>query len=295
MQNDIYMRDSFESQKNMKATGYTLGVCIMLVILFFLVSWTLPAPQPPPVEDGIEVNLGNSDQGMGTDQPYLPGKPSAQDHEKYTPPRQAVVTKEAVKDVETDDDNKDDAPVIKKAPVTKPKATKLPDKDVVRTPSKPVKHPETTPTRPKPRPKALMHGVNGNGTGGNDADDFKPGGNQGIAGGHGDQGAPGGNPNSNNYTGGGRGHGGISGSVRGRTIRSTPSFTDDFNENAKVAVDVHVDAAGNVVDATYQPRGSTTSSSTYKEIAIRKAKLVKFSPGDGESFGTLILNFQVHN
>ncbi|HEY4336201.1 MAG TPA: hypothetical protein VGM89_09895, partial [Puia sp.] len=207
------------------------------------------------------------------------------------------VIKEAVKDVETDDNNKDDAPVIKKAPVTKPNATKIPDKEVVKTPARPVKHPETTPAPPKPKPKALMHGVNGNGTGGNDADDFKPGGNQGVAGGRGDQGAPGGNPNSNNYTGGGRGNSGVSISrgLSGRGIRSTPSFTDDFNENAKVAVDVHVDAAGNVVDATYQPRGSTTSASNYKEIACRKARLVKFSPGAGESFGTLTFNFQVHN
>jgi len=91
------MTDSFESQKNMKATGYTLGVCILLVILFFITSWTLPTIPIPPIEDGIEVNLGNSDRGQGTDQPYLPGKPSAQDHEKYTPPKQAVVTKEAVR------------------------------------------------------------------------------------------------------------------------------------------------------------------------------------------------------
>ena len=281
----------------MKATGYTLGVCILLVILLFVTSWTLPTIPPPAIEDGIEVNLGNSDKGQGVDQPYLPGKPSAQDHEKYTPPKQAVVTKEAVKDVETDDNNKEDAPVIKKAPVTKPNATKIPDKDVVKTPAKPVKQPETIPTPPKPKPKALMHGVNGSGTGGNDADDYKPGGNQGIAGGHGDQGAPGGNPNSNNYTGGGRGSGGvhISRGLSGRGIRSTPSFTDDFNENAKVAVDVHVDAAGNVTDATYQPRGSTTSSSTYKDIATRKAKLVKFSSGDGESVGTIVFEFRVHN
>jgi outer membrane biosynthesis protein TonB len=297
MQNNVYMSDSFESQKNMKATGYTVGVCILLVILFFITSWTLPALPVPTVEDGIEVNLGNSDQGLGVDQPYLPGKSSAQEHQKYTPPKQAVVEKEAVKDVETDDNNKDDAPVIKKAPVRKPNATKIPDKDVVKTPAKPIKKPETTPTPPKPRPKALMNGVKGDGTGGNEADDYKPGGNQGVAGGHGDQGAPGGNPNSNNYTGGGRGNSGvlISRGLNGRRISSTPSFTDDFNENAKVAVDIHVDAAGNVVDADYQPRGSTTSEASMKAIALRKAKLVKFTPGDGESVGTIIFNFKVHN
>jgi len=291
------MTDNFESQKNIKASGYTALICALLLLLFFVVSWTQPVQTPPVVEEGIEVNLGNSDQGLGNDQPYLPGKPSAQDHEKYTPPKQAVVEKEPVKDVETDDNNKEEAPVVKKAVVTKPNATKIPDKDVVKTPARPVKKPETTPTPPKPHPKAVFHGVNGTGTGGNDADDYKPGGNQGIAGGHGDQGAPGGNPNSTNYTGGGRGNSGvaISRGLAGRRISSTPSFTDDFNENAKVAIDIHVDAAGNVVDADYQPRGSTTSDGSMKAIAIRKAKLVKFTAGDGESVGTIIFNFKIHN
>lgn len=292
------MADEFESQKNLKATGYTAGVLAVLVFLFFFISWVQPVEPQPPVEEGIEVNLGNSDKGLGDNQPYLPGKPSAEDKEKYTPPKVAAVEKEPVKDVETDDNNKEEAPVVKKAIAPKPNATKIPDKEVVKRPAaKPVKQPETTPTPPKPHPKAVFHGVNGTGTGGNDADDYKPGGNQGIAGGHGDQGAPGGNPNSNNYTGGGHGNGGvaISRGLNGRHITGVPSFTDDFNENAKVAVDIHVDAGGNVVDATYQPRGSTTSEASMKAIALRKAKQVKFNAGSDESVGTIIFNFKIHN
>ncbi|WP_431209773.1 hypothetical protein ACQ86N_27045 [Puia sp. P3] len=292
------MADEFESQKNLKATGYTAGVLAVLVFLFFFISWVQPVEPQTPVEEGIEVNLGNSDKGLGDNQPYLPGKPSAEDKEKYTPPKVAAVEKEPVKDVETDDNNKEEAPVVKKAIAPRPNATKIPDKEVIKKPvAKPVKQPETTPTPPKPRPKAVFHGVNGTGTGGNDADDFKPGGNQGIAGGRGDRGAPGGNPNSNNYTGGGHGNGGvaISRGLNGRHITGVPSFTDDFNENAKVAVDIHVDAGGNVTDATYQPRGSTTSESSMKAIAIRKARQVKFNPGGDESVGTIIFNFKIHN
>src|ERR1700761_7489031 len=180
----------FESEKNMKAGGYTLGICALLLIVLIYASWTQPVEPPPVVEEGIEVNLGNSDKGLGDKQPYLPGQPSAEDKEKYTPPKQAVVEKEPVKDVETDDNNKEEAPVVKKAPVTKPNATKIPDKEVVKKAVKPVKQPEPLPTPPKPHPKAVMHGVNGTGTGGNAADDFKPGGNEGVAGGKGDQGAP---------------------------------------------------------------------------------------------------------
>ena len=291
------MADTFESRKNLKATGYTALLCSLLLIVLLYASWTLPAEAPPPVEEGIEVNLGNSDKGLGTNQPYLPGQPSAEEKEKYTPPKQAVVEKAPVKEVETDDNNKEDAPVIKKPPVTKPNATKLPDKDITRKVVKPVKQPETLPEKPAPpKPKAVFHGVNGTGNGGNAADDFKPGGNQGIAGGKGDQGAPGGDPNSNNYTGGGHGNGvSISRGLEGRRVLRAPSFTGDFNENAKVAIDVHVDENGNVTSAEYNLRGSTTSASNYVSEAKEKAHLVKFNSGSGESVGTIIFNFRVHN
>ncbi len=290
------MADTFESRKNLKATGYTAVICTLLLIVLLYVSWTLPVEAPPPVEDGLEVNLGNSDKGLGTDQPYLPGQPSAEDKAKYTPPKQAVVEKAPVKEVETDDNNKEEAPVIKKPVVSKPNATKLPDKDVTKKVVKPVKQPETLPEKPAPpRPKAVFHGVNGTGTGGNAADDFKPGGNQGIAGGRGDQGAPGGDPNSNNYVGGGHGNSGIVSRVTGRRIINAPSFTGDFNENAKVAIDVHVDENGNVTSAEYNLRGSTTSASNYVSEAKEKARLIKFNSGSGESVGTIIFNFRVHN
>src|ERR1700733_10443010 len=144
MQNHSYMADHFESKKNTKASAYTLLICTLLLLILIYVSWSRPAEPVPVVEDGIEVNLGNSDQGLGTDQPYLPGQPSAEDKEKYTPPKQAVVEKEPVKDGETDDNKKEEAPVVKKAIVTKPDATKIPDKEKVKKPEKPVRERETS-------------------------------------------------------------------------------------------------------------------------------------------------------
>src|ERR1700761_4729777 len=291
------MADQFESQKNLKATGYTAVAVALLLTIFFIVSWTLPVEPPVTVQDGIEVNLGNSDKGLGKDQPFLPGEPSAEEKEKYTPPKPAVVEKAPAKDVETDDNNKEEAPVVKKAVVTKPNATRIPDKEETKVKARPVKAPDPVPTPVKPKPKAVFHGVNGTGNGGNAADDFKPGGNEGVAGGRGDQGAPGGNPNSTNYTGGGHGSGGVSISrgLAGRGIISNPSFTDDFNQTAKVAVDIHINANGNVIDADYQPRGSTTADANLKAIAIRKAHQVKFNGGADESVGTIVFNFRVHN
>lgn len=290
------MNDHFESQKNMKASGYTALICGLLLAVFLFVKWTLPEIPAPPIEEGIEVNLGNSDQGLGTNQPFLPGKPSPKDQQSYTPPKAVVAREEAVKDVETDDKDPD-APAVIKPTITKPNATKVPEREVVKNTPVKVTQPVSTPTPPAPKPKAVFKGVNGNGTGGNDADNFKKGGNEGVAGGSGDQGRPGGNPDSKNYDGpGGRGNSGVSISrgLQGRRITGLPSFEDDFNENAKVAVDIHVDENGRVISATYQPRGSTTSNASLKAIAIRKAHQVKFNSG-GESAGTLIFNFKLRN
>ncbi|MBO9570940.1 MAG: hypothetical protein J7497_01830 [Chitinophagaceae bacterium] len=289
------MTDNFESQKNIKASGYTLMVCSLILIIFLFVKWTLPNIPPPPEEEGIEVNLGNSEQGLGDDQPFLPGKPSPADNESYTPPAKVNTPVEEVKDFETDDKD-EEAPVIKKPTVVKPNATKVPEKEIVKT--TPVKKPQVSnapPAPAPPKPKAVFKGVNGTGTGGNEADSYKKGGNQGIAGGRGDQGAPGGNPDSDNYKGGGSGNSGIAikGGLSGRRIMRTPSFEDDFNENAKVSVDVRVDEAGNVISAEYQPRGSTTSDPGMKAIALRKAKQVKFNPSDNESSGTIQFNFKL--
>ena len=285
----------FEARKNREASLYTLLICGSLSVLLFLISWNLPATSVP-VEEGLEVNLGNSDQGLGNDQPFLPNDPAKQDQEKYAPPIKEATTKEALKDVETDDKNSDPAPAVKQPAVTKPNATKIPDKDLAKKPPHKTTQPAVNPTPVPPKPKAVFNGVKGEGTGGNDADHFKPGGNEGINGGNGDQGAPGGDPNSKNYNGGGHGNGiAISRGLQGRKISHTPVFTDEFNENAKVAVDIKVDGAGNVISAEYQPHGSTTSDLNLKAIALKKAREVKFNSSSDESVGTIVFNFKLKN
>ena len=291
------MDQHFESKKNWKATSYTAAVLALMLVFFIFWRWPLQSFATPVLEEGIEVNLGNSEQGLGDDQPFLPGKPSPSDQQAYTPPPKTQVAKEEdVKDIASDDKH-EDAPEIKKPLLTKPEATKVPDKETVK--NKPVTNPQpvNNPTPPVPKPKAVFKGVNGTGTGGNEADNFKKGGNQGIAGGNGDQGKPGGDPDSKNYSGGGKGNSGVSVSrgLQGRNIVRTPSFEDEFNDNAKVAIDIRIDEKGNVISAEYQPRGSTTSDPGFKAIAIRKAKQVKFNTGSAESAGTIIFNFKLKN
>ena len=296
MINSYRMTDRFESQKNVRAGSYTLAICVLLLVLFLFVKWSAPPLPPQPFEEGLEVNLGSSDAGLGTDQPFEPGPPAPREQETYTPPKAAITENVPVKEVETDDRD-EEAPSIKKPPVVKPEATKIPEKEVA---NKPVKTtmPAENPVPAPPKPKAVFKGAAGTGTGGNEADSYKKGGSEGIAGGQGDQGRPGGDPNSKNYEGnGGKGNSGVSISrgLQGRSISRLPSFEDEFNENAKIAVNIRIDEDGKVTSATYEPRGSTTSDASLKSIAIRKALQIKFNAGAEEASGTILFNFKLRN
>jgi len=290
----------FEAKKNMQAGTITLVILALLFLVLFLVGWTTPSMLQPMPEEGIEVNLGNSDAGLGNDQPFLPGKPAPQEEkQQYTPPKAVETQKEDVKDPLSNDKD-EDAPEIKKPKIVKPEATKIAEKEE---PKKvmPKKEEVATPPAPAPRkPAAVMGKITDKGTGGNEADSYKKGGSEGIAGGKGDQGRPGGNPDSKNYTGGGHGNSGVSISrgLQGRRFTNVYNYQGDFDTNEKVAVDIRIDKNGNVLSASYQPRGSTTSSSSYKDKAIeivKKSKLNASPNGDDEQTGTVIINFRINN
>ena len=291
------MSSDFEKAKNVKAGTITGVISGALLLFFFLVSWSVPVVTPPPVEEGMVVNLGNSDDGSGDIQPLIPGKPAAAEKEVNTPPKAASAPVQDVRAVETDD-NDEEAPdvTVPKPKVSNPQSTNVPTKEnttvTKQNNSKPqiVENPKPAP----PKPKATYKGGDGSGTGGNNADSWNNSRSEGNTTGTGDRGKIDGDPNSKNYEGSGGSGYSISGNLKGRRILQQPSFQDDFNENAKVAVDLSVNASGAVTSATYQPRGSTTSNAGLKDIALRKARQLKFAAGD-EQRGTIIFNFKVTN
>lgn len=309
MSNLANMAPAFEREKNIKAATYTAIVCTLLLVIFFFAKWTLPQIPQPPFEEGIEVNLGNSDEGTGNIAPQIPGEPAAAKEESYSPPPPTQSQTAAPEENITGDENEaDDAPSVSKAiktpvkpaPVSKTTPVKPRDNNhpVVR--STPARtQPNTTPvTNPaSPRPKAIYKGGSANGPGGNGADSYNGVRNQGIAGGRGDQGNPNGNPNSDSYK--GNASGGNSGvrirsGLNGRRFTRLPSFEDDFNENAKVAVDIRVDKNGNVIAATVNPRGTTTTNGTIRGIATRKAMQLKLNAGnEDEQTGTILFDFKL--
>ena len=68
-------------------------------------------------------------------------------------------------------------------------------------------------------------------------------------------------------------------------------MTDDFKEQAKLEVDIKVDGSGEVVDAGIS-RGTTTSNSSLRNIAIDKAKQLRCPPSQNDiESGTILFVF----
>lgn len=281
---------NFEKNKNIKALAYTIGVLIVLFMFFFLVSWSLPALPVAEDNSGVEVNLGNSDEGFGDVPPLLPGTPSNETETNYNPVPAYTAEAETNPDVAPNTDPDATAVNTSSNPQTKPRVNNN-NSETKTKPRQDVQNPNPTP----PKPKAVYNGGTTKGTGGNNSDTYNNSKNQGIAGGTGDQGKPNGNPNSDSYDGnGGTGTGGISivdGDLRNRRITSSARFEDEYKNGGKIYVNVTVDANGTVTSSSIRLQGSSPFADL-QAIAKQRALQLKFNKGDAPLNGTILIVFQ---
>ena len=284
----------FERQKNVKALSYTTIITIGIFLLF-LISWTIPQPVPPPIDEGIEVNLGNSETGMGDVPPQIPGEMSNQEQTTVAAPQ--TTQAEAETNPEVADNNEADAPVIHTSP--KPEVKKNTDKPDNTTVQKSTNKPVVN-TPPKVvKPKAVYGGGKSNTGTGNNADSYNNARDQGIAGGKGDQGKPNGNPNSDSYTGnGGSGKGGLaySSNLANRGVIYSPKNLQFGNDNGKIFVNVQVNSAGKVIKAWKKTTTGSFSKSkpgeqSAEQYAIEQAYKVTFKTSSSET-ETGVITFQ---
>lgn len=283
---------AFETEKNRKAFLYTCGVIGLFLIIAIFYTWPLQLPPVPTVQDLIEINLGNEQEGMGTVQPMVKGESApdnqsvASTHEKATkiidPPARTVQADE-------NNDDKDAAPVVKQ---DKPKDDA---KDINKvTPEKPTRniHPSAVmnPNPTPPKPKNLYKG--GNGNGGNGAAEDNGYRNQGYKPGNGDAGSPNGNADSYGDNTGGRIGGGFRVVSGDRRIVRSYSFTDDL-ERATVYATIKVSPIG---QGTFEgfAKNSSTTNPKYAESISNHLRQILFNKSDHESTIIVEFKFNVH-
>lgn len=261
-----------QNRFNNKAAIITAGVHVLLLLLCLLIGYTLPASPAPVDEMGMEVNLGNSDDGSGTDQPFSTEAPAQQPEERQAAQRSDA--EEAPANLTTDES--DDGPAIRTVKSDHKKPSQVAE-------NKPK-------TAAQPKPKLLYPGAAGNG--GNSAAINQAGTGEGNGQGNGDKGVPGGTPGAANYSGiPGSGTGGIAHSFNDRTMVARPQPDAVFKEGGKVVIKVTVNREGTVISK----RVLSAANPELGRIAMQKINEVKFNRSEQappEQFGNITFVFK---
>lgn len=260
-----------ETEEEKKSFAITTALFLLLFILCFFLGLTY---LDPPPENGIAINFGTTETGMGDKQPTE----AIQSAPTPTASQQAAAAKE---DIITQDS--EEAVVIKET--KKPqKKTKEATKEEVK--PKPAEKPQPS----KSTSDALSSLING------PKSDGKAQGGEGDDKTAGDKGSPNGDPYASAYFGSGTGNGGGRGyGLNGRKLSNSGKEVQNCNESGTVVVQITVNRSGNVIDARYT-KGTTNTNPCLVDPAIRTAKKYKWQsdPNAPETqVGFIVVNFKL--
>ncbi len=293
---------TFLKDIDLKALVGTIVMVLLLFFLLFYLHFKIRAIEP---EEGITINFGLSDNGMGE----IETSSSVLSQETTITPQQTSVSApiEALNNTESvNTQNFEEAAAIKsqqKPKIDKPKDLKaeqdrkLAAEKVIAEKKKRIEEQKILEEQKQRDAKAaeirnLAQNAFGGGAGSsNSASD----GNNGKAG---NQGSANGDPASMNRIGGGHGVSGGSFSLDGRAlIGSLPQAAYSVQEEGNVVVEIRVDRNGNVVSATARLQGSTTSNTTLWKAAVEAAKKAKFNVSQSATavqVGTITYHFRLN-
>jgi outer membrane biosynthesis protein TonB len=252
---------------------------IFLILLFSLMTTTIPPFPEAGGGGGVLVNIGVLDEASGDIQPM------SENITEEPFPEKVIASKAEEEKIATQDF--EEAPVVKE---NNPEKKVTPVK--TETKKAPVEKKVTEPKQTVDK-RALYPGKTTTSK------------SQGTGTGAGDQGDPAGDPlskytgkggngtgASGTGTGGGDGSGsgsgkgvgsGVSFSLSGRHMVRTPQVNDKSQETGKVVVDITVDKDGNVASAIPGGRGSTTTSALLYKLAKDAALKAKFNAGNDDA------------
>lgn len=271
---------------NTKAVGWTVGIHLLILLLFFFVSYSVPATQPV-VEMGMEVNIGTSADGYGTMQPLVAGEP-APSNASQTSSSSTPSSSLPNNILESDDP---DAPVVNQ--VNNSSTTNRNDNRRRNNNNNNNRNnTNNTNNNTPPQQQARYVYDGGQGTGGNGSPVDADGGSEGDTRGNGDRGVPGGTPGASNYE--GTPGSGISHTLGGRSIVAYPNRDAEFREGGKVVVRVTVNKQGVITNS----RIKSASNATLKSIALEKVKKIRFNKSENvpeEQFGEITFVFKTRS
>jgi colicin import membrane protein len=290
--NDLH---KFPSERGKGIVGTTI---IHLILLALLVLVGFSATPPPKMEEGILVNFGTDETGMGMIEPSPPAV-----QEETSPPLPSEAT------IKTEEDplltqNTEEAPEVKKVDPEAEKK-KLEKKEADRKQRELL---ETERIRKQQeeierkrieaeqqRQADIMNRTKNALANSKNAGTSSTG--EGVAGGPGNQGVTTGSVNSKmRGEGSGMGNEGISYDLEGRGVPTLPPPKYDYQGEGRVVVEVSVDRSGKVVQAVPGIKGSTTLDEYLLKVAKDAALEASFNvKADAPVIqkGTITYNFKL--
>lgn len=225
-------------EENNRAVAIVGTVLFHALLLMAFLLFALSTPLPLPGEEGVEVNLGYTDEGAGISQQPA-SQPAPAPRPEPTPQKEELVTQKTEETA---------AIPAQKEKITQPKPKPEPPK--------------------KGNPQHLYkRSTPDNQNGQGDGAGTQPG----------DQGKPDGSQNSQSQEGLGGAGEGISANLTGRTATHLPEPEYLSREQGKVVVSIWVDNDGRVVRAQAGAQGTTTTDPVLRKAAEEAARKARFT------------------
>ncbi|MDP4184518.1 MAG: cell envelope integrity protein TolA [Bacteroidota bacterium] len=292
-------------------------VSILAILLYFGIVTPLPSPE----EQSVEVNFGDSENGLGVEEPAgndvqaksdaVPSDESSTSQEDVEPITDKTPSVKAVQPKSSEKvltQNFEEAPVITETPKQK-RARERDEREALEQRQKEYlqqKYKEEQEVKKRVKQKFTTEAQNrafnafgkGNATSGSSGSSAGTGksGSQGITFPGGNQGVPSGKIGSNNYGKGGSGSG-VSYNLSGRKATGLPKPVYPGNEEGIVVVQVTVDQDGQVKRVVPGVKGSNTMNSQLLDAARKAALGAHFNTdNNAPAFqqGTITYRFVLH-
>ncbi len=254
------------SEKKSKRKGIIGTILFHALLLFAFLFMGLTYQDPPPAEEGISINFGFVDEGLGEVEP--------EDTEEVTEIVEEEIIEEQIESTEE---------IVTQSVVETPILERTKEKKkVIEEPKEEVIEEK----KPEVNKKALY-------TGKKETKNTS----EGEKNGEGNQGVIDGDQNANVYTGGGIGEDGTAYQLGGRDVSFKAKPIYNLQIEGKVAVMITVDRLGNVISAIPGAKGSTTLNKQLLQRAKTAALKTKFDPkqtAPTNQQGKIIYTFQLN-
>jgi len=256
------------AEKKSKRKGIIGTILFHALLMVAFLFMGLKYQDPPPAEEGISINFGYMDEGLGEVEP--------EDTEEITEIVKEDIIEQQIESTEE---------IVTQSVVETPVVEKTEEKKEVVKKEEP-KEEVIEEKKPEVNKKALYPGKkkNKNQSEGNKKGD-------------GNQGAIDGDPNADVYEGGGIGENGTAYQLGGRSVAFKAKPIYNTQVEGKVVVMITVDRLGNVINAIPGAKGSTTLNKQLLQRAKAAALKTKFDPkqtAPTNQQGKIIYHFQLN-